>query len=45
MKLASEKMSMVDKLSAENKVALATANARLAAANGQLQGEIGRAHV
>lgn len=39
VKLASEKMSMVDKLSAENKVALATANARLAAANGQLQGE------
>lgn len=33
VKLASEKMSM------ENKVALATANARLAAANGQLQGE------
>ena len=32
-------MSMVDKLSAENKVALATANARLAAANDQLQGE------
>jgi succinoglycan biosynthesis transport protein ExoP len=39
VKLASEKMSMVDKLSAENKVALATANARLAAANGQLRGE------
>ncbi len=39
VKLATEKMGMVDKLNAENKVALATANARLAATNGQLNGE------
>lgn len=39
VKLATEKMGMVDKLNAENKVALATANARLAATNGQLSGE------
>ena len=39
IKLATEKMGMVDKLNAENKVALATANARLAATNAQLNGE------
>ena len=39
VKLATEKMGMVDKLNAENKVALATANARLAATNSQLTGE------
>ena len=39
VKLATEKMGMVDKLNAENKVALATANARLAATNAQLNGE------
>ena len=38
VKLATEKMGMVDKLNAENKVALATANARLASANAQLNG-------
>ena len=39
VKLATEKMGMVDKLNAENKVALATANARLASTNAQLNGE------
>ncbi len=39
VKLATEKMGMVDKLNAENRVALATANARLASANAQLNGE------
>ena len=39
VKLATEKMSMVDKLNAENRVALATANARLASTNAQLNGE------
>ena len=38
VKLATEKMGMVDKLNAENRVALATANARLASANAQLNG-------
>ena len=39
VKLATEKMGMVDKLNAENRVALATANARLASTNAQLNGE------
>ncbi len=39
VKLATEKMGMVDKLNAENKVALATANSRLASTNSQLKGE------
>ena len=39
VKLATEKMGMVDKLNAENRVALATANARLASTNAQLDGE------
>ena len=39
VKLATEKMGMVDKLNAENRVALATANARLVSTNAQLNGE------
>ncbi len=39
VKLATEKMGIVDKLNAENRVALATANARLAATDAQLNGK------
>lgn len=39
MKLAADKMGIVDKLRAENKVALATAQAQLSATDQQLGGE------